>query len=221
MDSREAIRRWNIAATTVAASRVPGLGKNCCNAAHRCSAALPEVFEHDRVLGYTAQGPGSVGVSRLGMWRLFIAGVAFAVLAAPAMAQQKCIAPAGLFELGQYSCLAVGPQSSLARCEMNLNVLSWKRVLDYCPGGAAQVPTGALASSCRANGQTFPVGGYACLTVAGQGHLARCDVVLNTPSWTTMQESCSAMPPPKAATSPPRPWFKRALDLPRGLFNTF
>lgn len=152
--------------------------------------------------------------------RLFVVGLAFAGITAPALGQEKCVAPTGQFELGQYSCLAVGAKSHLARCETELNVLSWKSVLDYCPGGAAQMSSpGTVASSCRANDQTFPVGGYACLTATGQGHLARCDMVLNNPSWTKMEESCTAMPPPKTAVSPPRPWFKRALDLPRGLLR--
>ncbi|UCI24447.1 hypothetical protein [Mesorhizobium sp. B2-8-5] len=153
---------------------------------------------------------------------LFVSAVAFAVIAAATSADAKCLAPHGEFDLGQYSCLAAGSNDYLARCETDQNVFSWNKIADYCPGGAPRVPTAALGSSCRGDGQTFPVGGYACLVFAGQAHLARCDVVLNSPSWTKMQESCSAMPSPRAAVVPPRsPWLKKALDLPRGLLNRF
>ncbi|WP_292667777.1 hypothetical protein [Mesorhizobium sp.] len=153
---------------------------------------------------------------------LFVSAAAFAGIAAATSADAKCLAPNGEFELGQYSCLAAGPNNYLARCETDQNVFSWNRIADYCPGGATRIPTAALASSCRGDGQMFPVGSYACLAVAGQGHLARCDVVLNSPSWTKMQESCSATPSPKAAVVPPRSrWLKKALDLPRGLLNRF
>ncbi|TIM69016.1 MAG: hypothetical protein E5Y52_07115 [Mesorhizobium sp.] len=142
-------------------------------------------------------------------------------MAAPTLAEGKCLGPNGEFELGQYSCLAGGPNGYLARCETNQNVFSWNRIADYCPGGAIRVRTDALDASCLSDGQKFPLGSFACLGVAGQSRLARCDMVLNSPSWTKMQESCSAMAPSKAVASPPRPWLKRALDLPRGLLNRF
>ncbi len=153
--------------------------------------------------------------------RLLVAGAVFAGAAAPSLAAGKCLGPNGEFELGQYSCLATGSNSYLARCEIDRNVFSWNRIADYCPGGATRLRTDALDASCLGDGQKFPVGGFACLDVAGQSRLARCDMVLNSPSWTKMQESCLAMPSPKAVASPPRPWLKRALDLPRGLWNRF
>ncbi len=152
---------------------------------------------------------------------LLVSAAAFTGIAAAASAEARCLAPNGQFELGQYSCLAAGPKSYLARCETDQNVFSWNKVADYCPGGATLTPTGALSSSCRGNGQRFPVGSYACLTVTGQGRLARCDAVLNNPSWTAMRETCSAMPLPKVPIPPRNLWLKRALDIPRSLLNRF
>ncbi|MGX7873182.1 hypothetical protein ACVDG5_010655 [Mesorhizobium sp. ORM6] len=63
-----------------------------------------------------------------------------------------------------------------------------------CPVGlafamAATVPAFA-APECLANGKSYPVGQVACLTVADQSHLARCDMVLNNTSWTTIDDHC-------------------------------
>ncbi|MBZ9710527.1 hypothetical protein LB543_27900 [Mesorhizobium sp. ESP7-2] len=65
-----------------------------------------------------------------------------------------------------------------------------------CPIGlafatAAVVPAFA-AQECLANGKSYPVGQVACLTVADQSHLARCDMVLNNTSWTKVGDSCPA-----------------------------
>ncbi|UCI21086.1 hypothetical protein FJ970_09090 [Mesorhizobium sp. B2-1-8] len=153
--------------------------------------------------------------------RFFVAGVACFGMAAPTLAEGKCLGPNGEFELGQYSCLAPGPDIYLARCETNQNVFSWNRIAGYCPGGAIPVRTDALSASCLSDGEQFPLGSFACLGVGGQRRLARCDMVLNSPSWTKMLESCSALPSPTAVASPLRPWIKKALDLPRGLLNHF
>ncbi|ASY62457.1 hypothetical protein SJ05684_c09990 [Sinorhizobium sojae CCBAU 05684] len=37
------------------------------------------------------------------------------------------------YELGQTACIRVGDISYLARCEMNLNVMTWKKLRDGCP----------------------------------------------------------------------------------------
>ncbi|MGH6809613.1 MAG: hypothetical protein ACREEJ_22610 [Ensifer adhaerens] len=37
------------------------------------------------------------------------------------------------YALGQVACLRVGGISYLARCEMNLNVTTWKKLRDGCP----------------------------------------------------------------------------------------
>ncbi|WP_245465277.1 MULTISPECIES: hypothetical protein [unclassified Mesorhizobium] len=150
---------------------------------------------------------------------LFPAAMALVGMMVPAWADGACIANMGRFELGQYACLQAGETSHLARCETNLNILSWKQVLDHCPGGPAPGP--ALATSvCRANGQLFPAGGFACLVVAGSTHLARCDTVLNDPSWTKVQEGCPGPPPPEVL--PERqvhPWLKQPLAGPRRLIE--
>ncbi|TIQ32234.1 MAG: hypothetical protein E5X48_25995 [Mesorhizobium sp.] len=48
----------------------------------------------------------------------------------------------------------------------------------------------AAAQACLANGKSFKVGETACLTVAGESHLARCDMVLNNTSWTKVKDEC-------------------------------
>lgn len=151
--------------------------------------------------------------------RLVAALVVFTGLLAPAMGQDKCVAPTGLFEVGQYACLVENSKNYLARCENSLNVLTWKRVLDYCPGSLVGEPTLAHGSTCRANGQIFPAGSYACLTTTGRGHLARCDMSANSPSWTTMPEECEAMSQPIGIEESHVTWLKKALDLRRGLFG--
>ncbi len=37
------------------------------------------------------------------------------------------------YELGQIACVRVGGNAYLARCEMNLNVTTWKKLRDGCP----------------------------------------------------------------------------------------
>ncbi|CDX12322.1 conserved exported hypothetical protein [Mesorhizobium sp. ORS 3324] len=63
-----------------------------------------------------------------------------------------------------------------------------------CPIGLAlafAAPAPALAAqACLANGKSFKVGETACLTVAGESHLARCDMVLNNTSWTKVNDTC-------------------------------
>ncbi|TIO72463.1 MAG: hypothetical protein E5X74_19765 [Mesorhizobium sp.] len=63
-----------------------------------------------------------------------------------------------------------------------------------CPIGLAlafAAPAPVLAAqSCLANGKSFNVGETACLTVAGESHLARCDMVLNNTSWTKVKDEC-------------------------------
>ncbi len=48
------------------------------------------------------------------------------------------------YTLGQIACLTVGGVSYLARCEMNLNVLTWRKLRDGCP--TAQATTGTFSS---------------------------------------------------------------------------
>lgn len=44
------------------------------------------------------------------------------------------------YELGQTACLRVDGTSYLARCEMNLNVTTWKKLRDGCPTANNQSP---------------------------------------------------------------------------------
>jgi hypothetical protein len=123
------------------------------------------------------------------------------------------------FERGQYACLRAGETSHLARCEVNLNILSWNEVLDHCPGGPAPIPA-QDTFVCRANGQFFPAGGFACLTLSGSKHLARCDAVLNISSWTKVQEGCPGAPQPEVVPdSRGHPWLQDAFAVPRRLIE--
>ncbi|ESX74222.1 MULTISPECIES: hypothetical protein [unclassified Mesorhizobium] len=59
---------------------------------------------------------------------------------------------------------------------------------------AAALAFGAMpavaAPLCLANGKSFQIGQMACLTLAGQSHLARCEMVLNNTSWTKQRDGC-------------------------------
>lgn len=130
----------------------------------------------------------------------------------------QCLAEGGRFEIGQYACLTIGNESHLARCETNLETPTWARMLDHCPGEAPR-PTDS-SFECRANGQVFPAGGFACLTLSGRRHLARCDAVLNNSSWTVVQDDCPGGPLPEVTSAPDDgSTLKDALALPKRLFD--
>jgi hypothetical protein len=79
-----------------------------------------------------------------------------------------------------------------------------------CPCAAvlALAATPAFANpQCLANGTSFQIGQVACLTLAGQSHLARCDMVLNNTSWAKIQDDCPGTTPAPPATpiSTPEP----------------
>ncbi len=64
------------------------------------------------------------------------------------------------------------------------------------------------APECLANGKSFQLGQSACLTVAGQNQMARCDKVLNNSSWTKVADNCpgdAPAPHPTAPLSTPLP----------------
>jgi len=131
----------------------------------------------------------------------------------------QCGAAGERFAIGRYACLTVGGQSHLARCETNLDIPTWTKMLDICPGG----PPAAVAASfqCRVDGRYVPAGGYACLSVSGKQQLARCDAVLNSPSWTVVQQGCPGGPLPEAASAPESgSALKDALALPRRLLDS-
>jgi len=66
---------------------------------------------------------------------------------------------------------------------------------------APLLATPALAAQeCLANGKSFQVGQVACLTIAGESHLARCDMVLNNTSWTKIHDDCPGNTPPLVTT---------------------
>jgi len=80
-----------------------------------------------------------------------------------------------------------------------------------CPIGlalafAAPEPTLA-AQACLANGKSFKVGETACLAIAGERYLARCDIVLNNTSWTKVKDDCPGDAPKLQSTpiSTPQP----------------
>lgn len=49
------------------------------------------------------------------------------------------------YELGQVACLRVDGGTYLARCEMNLNVTTWKKLRDGCPTAAGMSTPLSLA----------------------------------------------------------------------------
>ncbi|CCV07422.1 conserved exported hypothetical protein [Mesorhizobium metallidurans STM 2683] len=76
-----------------------------------------------------------------------------------------------------------------------------------CPIGCAlatAVATPAFADAeCLANGKSFQIGQVACLTLSGESHLARCDMVLNNTSWTRVHDDCSGdRPAPRPHATP-------------------
>lgn len=79
----------------------------------------------------------------------------------------------------------------------------------FWPAGLAlalAAPTPSLASqACLANGKSFNVGETACLTLEGESHLARCDMVLNNTSWTRIKDECPGDAPKPHPTSIPTP----------------
>ncbi|MDG4874428.1 hypothetical protein P9273_04850 [Mesorhizobium sp. WSM4935] len=67
---------------------------------------------------------------------------------------------------------------------------------------ALAAPTLALAApTCLANGKSFNLGETACLTLNGESHLARCDMVLNNTSWTKIKDECPGDAPKPHPTS--------------------
>ncbi|MDN2564827.1 hypothetical protein N1F89_01195 [Aquibium sp. A9E412] len=56
--------------------------------------------------------------------------------------------------------------------------------------GAGAVPA-AAECRCVANGERVPEGGFACLRLPDGPQLARCDKVLNNPSWTVIERGCA------------------------------
>ena len=78
-----------------------------------------------------------------------------------------------------------------------------------CAIGAAAMlaaPDSAFAAqACLANGKSYKVGEQACLTPAGESHLARCEMVLNNTSWTKIGDECPGEAPKPHPTSAPAP----------------
>jgi hypothetical protein len=64
------------------------------------------------------------------------------------------------------------------------------------------VPASADSSPrCMANNEHFAIGQYACLTVGGQSHLARCETNHDIPTWAKMLDTCPGSPPESVAAS--------------------
>lgn len=47
-------------------------------------------------------------------------------------------------ELGQTTCIRIGTVSYLARCEMDLNVTTWRKLRDGCPEARFSVNSGII-----------------------------------------------------------------------------
>ncbi|OAP41528.1 hypothetical protein AU381_00285 [Sinorhizobium glycinis] len=75
-----------------------------------------------------------VGLRVLALSLAAIAMVAESAAASPPDRRCTCRNRDGTkYELGQIACIRVGGVSYMARCEMNLNVTTWKKVRDGCP----------------------------------------------------------------------------------------
>lgn len=74
-----------------------------------------------------------------------------------------------------------------------------------CAMGAAiafATPAPVLAAqACLANGNSYKLGEQACLTLPSESHLARCEMVLNNTSWTTVKDECPGEAPKPHPTS--------------------
>ncbi|WEX78667.1 hypothetical protein PYH37_003580 [Sinorhizobium numidicum] len=76
---------------------------------------------------------------------LSLVAATLAASAAPPDARCTCRNRDGSkYELGEVVCISVGGVSYLARCEMNLNVLTWKKLRDGCPTAQLGTVSGAL-----------------------------------------------------------------------------
>lgn len=53
------------------------------------------------------------------------------------------------YELGQVACLRVDGNAYLARCEMNLNVTTWKKLREGCPTAGMSTPGSLAGQSIR------------------------------------------------------------------------
>jgi hypothetical protein len=52
-------------------------------------------------------------------------------------------------------------------------------------------PVPQVPCYCRTGERQFDMGETTCLRVNGRGELARCEMVLNNPSWTLLQRPCN------------------------------
>jgi len=147
---------------------------------------------------------------------------AVAMGASQAAAEEpRCLSQGETFGVGQYACLNVGDRGKLALCESTEDVMNWRKVEDYCPGGTAAAEStlpADQAANCLANAQSFGAGRFACLRVDDDSYLARCDLVLNTSSWTKVEDDCPGNPPIAAQHAPDgSPW--KSLKKPRELLD--
>lgn len=123
------------------------------------------------------------------------AAVAMSAMQAAA-ADPRCLAQGETFDIGQYACLDVGERGRLALCETAEGAMNWRTVQDHCPDSEAdRAPRAKESANCLANAQSFGAGKFACLSVDGSRYLARCDLVLNTSSWTRVENDCPGNPP--------------------------
>lgn len=90
-------------------------------------------------------------MKRMGFFKLLVLSMSAITMVAgtvsAASSERRCTCrnrDGARYELGQIACIRVGDINYLARCEMNLNVMNWKRLRDGCPT-AAVAPASAPA----------------------------------------------------------------------------
>ncbi len=136
--------------------------------------------------------------------------------------QPQCLSQGEGFGVGQYACLNVGDRGRLALCETTeTGAMNWRTIEDYCPGGNIVADSSLpadQAANCLANAQSYGAGRLACLRVGGDSYLARCDLVLNSSSWTKVQDDCPGNPPLNVRQESDESSWK-ALQKPRQLLD--
>lgn len=76
------------------------------------------------------------------MLKLLVATAAAVIIAGPALAGPNCTCRmAGkTYQEGEVACIRLSGDAYTARCEMNLNTTSWKKIADGCPTASLRSP---------------------------------------------------------------------------------
>ncbi|AFL51933.1 hypothetical protein USDA257_c33700 [Sinorhizobium fredii USDA 257] len=99
-----------------------------------CASGRHSSFLLGLDLRYSGGMKSPIALRVLALSLAAVAMVAESVAASPPDRRCTCRNRDGAkYELGQVACIRVDGIAYLARCEMNLNVTTWKKVRDGCP----------------------------------------------------------------------------------------